>query len=169
MRQSCAEVSCVAWSCGRVQNMTALSEHALWLFPARNCLDSPWDVTAFRFAVAVAAGVCPALNTLTKRLGSADGRAGSTRGRRCAKGGRPEERHSGAAEMSIDCSEEQLMTVTKDWEVRLWHIHVVRDVIFATKKTRAQSLAGLDLGHEAYRMILVCVHVRMHCCGFRCV
>lgn len=76
-------------------------------------IDSPWDVAALGFAVAVTAGVCPALDALAKRLGSADGRAGGACDRRCAEGGRPDERHGEAVGISIDYSEEQLMTVTK--------------------------------------------------------
>lgn len=63
--------------------------------------------------MAVAAGICPALNALAKRLGNADGRASGACDRGCAEGGGPDERHGEAMGISIDCSEEQLMTMTK--------------------------------------------------------
>jgi hypothetical protein len=72
----------------------------------------PWDIAALGLAVAVAAGVCPALDCLAKRLGNADGRASGACDRRSAEGGGPDERHGEAVELSIDSDEEQLMTVT---------------------------------------------------------
>lgn len=75
--------------------------------------DSPWDITALGLAVAVAAGICPALNALAKRLGNADGRTGGACDRGCAESSGPDERHGEAVGMSIDCNEEQLMTVTE--------------------------------------------------------
>ena len=76
-------------------------------------IDLPWDVAALGLAVAVAAGICPALDALAERLSNADCWASSAHGRRCAKGGGPDERHDEAVRKSIDCSEEQLMTVKK--------------------------------------------------------
>jgi hypothetical protein len=77
--------------------------------------NSPWDIAALgRAVVAVLAGICPALDALTKRLGSANGRASGANNRGCANGSRPDERHGEAAEMSIDCNEEQLMVETED-------------------------------------------------------
>ena len=64
--------------------------------------------------VAVLAGICPALDALTKRLGSANGGASGANNGGCANGSRPDERHGEAVEMSIDCNEEQLMIETED-------------------------------------------------------
>lgn len=73
----------------------------------------PGNIAALGLAVTVGAGVCPTLNALTERLGNANGRASGTYDRRCAEGGGPDERHGEAVGIPIDCSEEQLMTVTE--------------------------------------------------------
>lgn len=51
----------------------------------------PWNIAALGLAVAVTAGICPALDALAKRLGNADGRTSGAGDRRCAEGGGPDE------------------------------------------------------------------------------
>jgi hypothetical protein len=59
--------------------------------------NSPWDIAALgRAVVAVFAGICPALNALAKRLGSANGRASGANSGGCANGSGPDERHGEA-------------------------------------------------------------------------